>query len=117
MTLPEKLKKKLITLVAVVVPLAFLALFIGWDLSRLLFIGLAAAFVVQTLILFLARSKIGLFILVVGSALIIFLLARHDARAAATAAAFGILATIPSMKRKRPKQAIQRTPGRPDGQV
>ena len=113
MAMPPRLKQLLITFIAVAVPVAFLPLLIGWDLSRLLIIGLVVAFVVRALILFLARSKIGLIVLVIGSLLVIYLFGRHDPRAAGTAAAFAILAATPNLK-KRPNQTIQRTANRPD---
>ena len=115
MRIHPKLKQLLVTFIAVAVPVACLPLFIGWDMSRFLIIGLAVLFVVRALILFLARSKIGLVVLVVSSVLIIFLVGRDDPRMAGTAAAFAILATIPSI-RKRSNQAMQPTAGRSDVQ-
>ena len=95
-----RLKQLLITFIAVAIPVACLPLFIGWDLSRLLIIGLAVAFVIRTLILFLARTKVGLIVLVIASLVVIYVFGRRDPRAAGTAAAFAIIAATPSLARK-----------------
>ena len=116
MKLPARFKKFLITSFAVAVPVACLPLFIGWDMSRLLIIGLATLFVVRAVILLLARSKVGLVILVVGSILIIAVYARHDPRAAVTAAAFAILAMLPGKRKEGPSQTMQPTADRHDVQ-
>jgi hypothetical protein len=102
MSIPPKFKQLFITFIAVAVPVGCLALFIGWDMSRFLIIGLAVLFVVRALILSLARSKIGLVVLVVGSMLVIFLVARHDPQAAGVAAVVALFAFLPNMKKKRP---------------
>jgi hypothetical protein len=94
-------QKRLKALIAVTVPVAFLPLIIGWDMARLLLIGLAAVWVVQTTILFLARSKIGLAVVVIGSVFLVFLLARHDPVAAGTAVGFAVLSTLPSLQKKK----------------
>jgi hypothetical protein len=116
MTLPARLKKFLITSFAVAVPVACLLLFIGWDMSRLLIIGLVVLFVVRGLILFLARSKVGLVILVLGSVLIIAVYARHDPRGAGTAAGFAILAMLPGKRKEGPNQTMQPTADRRDAE-
>jgi hypothetical protein len=73
----------------------------GWDtvLFRLVLIGLAVMFVVNRAICLLAKSKIGLIVLVLGSIALIAVFAQHNPREAGTAAGFGILATIASTRR------------------